>query len=68
MELIEVMRHRRSIRKYTEEAIPDVVLEKILGVEDPFRIVGILALGVPAEKHEAYSLSELKWEKVHTEE
>jgi len=30
MELIEVMRHRRSIRKYTEEAIPDVVLEKIL--------------------------------------
>ena len=40
-------------------------VRQIMGVEEPFRIVGILALGVPAEKKEPYTLDELKWEKVH---
>lgn len=30
MELIEIMRHRRSIRKYADEAVPEEKLEKIL--------------------------------------
>ena len=37
----------------------------ILGVELPFRLVGIMSLGMPAEEKAAYSLDELKWEKVH---
>ena len=50
MELIEMMCKRCSIRKYAEE---------------PFRIVGILALGVPAEEKDPYGLDDLKREKVH---
>ena len=38
---------------------------EILGVELPWRMVGIMALGMPAEEKKAYSLDELKWEKVH---
>ena len=53
------------MRKDADGGDAEKNVQKILGLEDPFRIVGILALGVPAEKHEAYSLSELKWEKVH---
>ncbi len=37
----------------------------ILGVDLPWRMVGIMALGMPAEEKEAYPLDELKWEKVH---
>ena len=36
----------------------------ILDVELPWRIVGIMALGMPAEEKEPYSLDELMWEKV----
>ena len=36
-----------------------------LGVELPWRMVGIMALGMPAEEKAPYSLDELKWEKVH---
>ena len=43
-------------------------VREILGLEEPFRIVGILALGIPAEEKEAYSLEELQWEKVHRDE
>ena len=38
---------------------------KILGVQEPYRLVGVLALGLPAEEKEAYELDGLKWEKVH---
>lgn len=41
------------------------IVRQIMGVEEPFRIVGILALGLPAEEKEPYDLEELKWEKVH---
>ena len=41
------------------------IVRQIMGVEEPFRIVGILALGMPAEDKEPYDLEELKWEKVH---
>ena len=37
----------------------------ILGVELPQRIVGIMALGMPAEEKAAVLLDDLKWEKVH---
>lgn len=30
MDLLEIMRHRRSVRKYTGEAIPEEALEKVL--------------------------------------
>ena len=112
MELLDLMASRRSIRKYTDEEIPEEKLTKILqaallaptsmgkqpweyyvikdrellqklskakahggdaeqnvrdilGVQLPWRCVGIMALGMPAEEKEAYSLDELKWEKVH---
>ena len=40
-------------------------VKRIMGAEDPLRMVGILALGVPAEEKEPYDLDGLKWEKVH---
>lgn len=40
-------------------------VREILGVELPYRLVGIMALGMPAEEKEPQALSELKWEKVH---
>ncbi len=40
-------------------------VKRIVGAEDPLRMVGILALGVPAEEKEPYDLDGLKWEKVH---
>ena len=44
----------------TEQNVRDT-----LGVELPWRMVGIMALGMPAEEKAPYSLDELKWEKVH---
>ncbi len=41
------------------------IVRQIMGVKEPFRIVGILALGMPAEEKAPYNLEELKWEKVH---
>ena len=40
-------------------------VRRIMGVQEPFRTVGILALGIPAEEKEPYDESALKWEKVH---
>ncbi len=36
----------------------------ILGVDLPWRMVGIMALGMPDEEKEPYDLGELHWEKV----
>ena len=36
-----------------------------LGVDLPYRIVGILALGMPAEDKAPYDLQSLMWDKVH---
>ena len=41
------------------------IVRDILGVELPWRMVGIMALGMPAEEKKPYALEELKWEKVH---
>ena len=41
------------------------IVRQIMGVKEPFRSVGILALGMPAEEKAPYNLEELKWEKVH---
>lgn len=40
---------------------------QLLKIPEPYEIVGILALGYPAEEREAYSLDKLKYEKVHQE-
>ena len=40
-------------------------VRKILAVPERFRIAGILALGIPAEKAKAHTLAEAEWEKVH---
>lgn len=42
-------------------------VRQIMGIGDPFRIVGILALGMPAEEKEPYGPDALKWENVHRE-
>ena len=40
-------------------------VRELLGVDLPWRMVGIMALGMPAEEKKPYALEELKWEKVH---
>lgn len=40
-------------------------VKEIMGLEDPLRVVGIMALGMPDEEKEPYALEELPWEKVH---
>ena len=40
-------------------------VRQIMGIEDPFRVVGVLALGIPAEEKQPYDTEGLKWEKVH---
>ena len=37
----------------------------ILDVELPYRLVGIMSLGMPAEEKPAQELDQLDWEKVH---
>ena len=53
------------MRKDENDADAEKNVQRIMGVKEPFRIVGILAMGIPAEKKEPYDLDELKWEKVH---
>ena len=40
-------------------------VREILGVDLPLRMVGIMALGMPAEEKEPYLPDTLDWEKVH---
>lgn len=40
-------------------------VREIMGLSDPYRLVGIMALGIADEEKEPYRLDELKWEKVH---
>ena len=54
------------MRKDSEGNDAEQNVRDILGVELPLRMVGIMALGMPAEEKEGYSLDELKWEKVHS--
>ena len=56
-----------QMRKRLDEAGNDAEqnVRDALGVSEKYGIVGIMALGMPAEKKEPYSLDELKWEKVH---
>ena len=53
------------MRKNTEGNDAEQNVRDILGVELPWRLVGLMALGMPAEEKEGYSLDELNWEKVH---
>ncbi|MBQ9059995.1 MAG: nitroreductase family protein, partial [Firmicutes bacterium] len=53
------------MRKDQEGADAEDNVRSILGIDLPYRIVGILALGMPAEEREAYDLDELMWDKVH---
>lgn len=53
------------MRKDEAGADAEQNVRDILGVELPWRMVGIMALGMPAEEKEPYSLDELLWEKVH---
>lgn len=56
-----------QIRMRKDEAGNDAEqnVRDILGVSLPWRMVGIMALGMPAEGKEPYPLEELNWEKVH---
>jgi hypothetical protein len=53
------------MRKDEADGDAEQNVRDILGVELPWRMVGIMALGMPAEEKEPYALDELKWEKVH---
>lgn len=37
----------------------------LLGLTDPYRLVGVMALGVPGETKAPHSPDEFRWEKVH---
>lgn len=58
-----------QIRMRKDEAGGDAEdnVRRILNVDLPLRMVGILALGMPAQKREAYALDALLWDKVHQE-
>ena len=62
MTLLEIMKHRRSVRKYTEDYI-----RELLGVPSHYRLEAIMSLGTPAEQPQPYELDELPWEKLHKE-
>jgi nitroreductase len=53
------------MRKDEADGDAEQNVRDILGVELPWRMVGIMALGMPAEEKEPYALDVLKWEKVH---
>lgn len=53
------------MRKDAEGADAEQNVREVLDLDMPWRIVGILALGVPDEEKPAYSLEELQWDKVH---
>ncbi len=53
------------MRKDQEGGDAEDNVRRILGLDLPIRIVGILALGMPDEQREAYDLDGLLWEKVH---
>ena len=39
-------------------------MRELLGVPEKFRIAGLLALGMPAEKLKPHTLEEIDWNKV----
>lgn len=51
-------------RKDAEGRDAEEKAAEILGMDAPFRIVGILALGMPAEEKPPYELDSLRWEKI----
>lgn len=53
------------MRKDENDGDAEQNVREIMGLEDPFRTVGIMALGIPAEEKAPYELDGLKWEKVH---
>ena len=54
--------HLRSSAEGTEA---EKAVREILNVDEPYRVVGILALGFPEYKAQAHSLDEINWDKVH---
>lgn len=54
-------------RKAVEGGDVETFLKKDLGIPERFRVVGMLALGIPASKPAARTLEHLDWEKVHNE-
>ena len=57
---IQIHLRKSKLGKSSEDLVRD-----ILGIDDYFRIVGILALGIEDGHMEAYSLDDIDKEKVH---
>ena len=53
------------MRKDEEGNDAEQNVRDILGVELPYRLVGIMSLGMPAEEKPAQELDQLDWDKVH---
>ena len=53
------------LRKDEAGADAEQNVKNILGVGDPYRLVGLMALGIPAEEKPPYDPAGLRWEKVH---
>ena len=53
------------LRSTAEGEDAEMAVREILNAEEPYRVVGILALGFPERKAPAHSLDEINWNKVH---
>lgn len=54
-------------RKTVDGGDAEAFLKADLGLPEHFRVVGLLALGIPAAKPQPYDLDKLDWNKVHNE-
>ena len=50
MNVIEVIKSRRSIRKFKDKPVPNEIIDKILEIPDNFELMAVLAIGYPDEK------------------
>lgn len=53
------------LRASAEGKDAEETVKELLYVPESYRIVGILSMGMPAQKPEPHTLDELEWEKVH---
>lgn len=56
------------MRKDENDGDAEENVKRIMNVSDPWRTVGIMAIGIADEEKSGYDLDELKWEKVHRDE
>ena len=59
--MIELLRKRRSIRKYTSQPIS---VQRLLGLPEHIKVASIISIGYPDETKATIPTSELEYHKV----